>query len=219
MAKKGLFITFEGSEGCGKTTHSKLVYDSLVSEGIDCVFTREPGGTKLGEGIRALLLHSDDVGISDASELFLFEAARAQVIEEVIRPALEEGRIVLCDRFYDATLAYQGYGAGLPIKMIKTLNKMVSGKIVPDLTILFDIDTETGLDRASSKGIDRMEKKDISYHKRVRMGYLKLAKDQPRRFKVIKVNATIEETQGKVLKEIGDVIQRYKRSRQRDSVS
>ena len=210
--KKGIFITFEGPEGCGKTTHSKLLYDYLTKLSYASVYTREPGGTKVGEKIRDVLLHSNEIHISDLTELFLFESARAQIVEEVIRPALLKKRIVICDRYADASLSYQGYGARLPLKIIAALNDISTGLLKPDLTILLDIDTLTGLKRAESKGIDRMQMKKIAYHKRVRIGYLKLAKKDPRRIKVIRLADNIKETQRRIIREVGCVIQRYNRA-------
>ena len=210
--KRGLFITFEGPEGCGKSTHSRLLCDFLKKLSYDCILTREPGGTRAGEEIRRILLHSDGVNISDLTELFLFEAARAQIVEEIIKPALAAGKIVICDRFSDATVCYQGYAGGVDLKAIKTLNMIATGGLKPDLTIVLDIDTATGLKRAKAKGIDRMERKRSAYHKRVRAGYLKLAKIYPNRIRVIKVDGSIEDTQMIVKREAGHVIQRYKRA-------
>jgi len=210
--KKGIFITFEGPEGCGKTTHAKLLCDYLKAKGYDCVRTREPGGTNLGEHVRQVLLNSDGVHMSDLAELFLFEACRSQLVGEVIKPALSKKKVVICDRFSDATFSYQGYGGGIPLKIIKTLDYVATGALKPDITTLLDVDTLTGLKRAKKKGIDRMEKKDIAYHKRVRQGYLKLAKENPGRIKVIKVSGSIEETQGLVRQKVELVIQRYKRA-------
>jgi len=206
MAKKdmmrGIFITFEGPEGCGKTTHIRLIYDFLKSRSYDCILTREPGGTKTGEEIRRILLHEDGVAISDLAELFLFEAARAQIVEELIEPALRKGKVVLCDRFSDATFSYQGYAGGVDLKSISALDNVATGGLVPDLTILLDIDTVTGLERACKKGVDRMEKKKLVYHKKVRAGYLKLAKKYPDRIRVIKVTGSVEETQKAVRREV-----------------
>ncbi len=214
MAKKGLrrgiFITFEGPEGCGKSTQLKLLCGYLRRT-YACVRTREPGGTKLGERVRDVLLHSDGVGISDLAECFLFEAARSQIVRQVIRPALEKKNIVICDRFSDATLGYQGYGGKIPLATIRSLDAVATGGLKPDLTILLDIDTATGLSRAKAKGTDRMEKKDRAYHRRVRAGYLKLAKAEPRRIKVIKVTGSIGQTQALVRREAEHVIQRYKK--------
>ncbi|MFA5142790.1 MAG: dTMP kinase [Candidatus Omnitrophota bacterium] len=216
MAKKnlnrGIFITFEGPEGCGKSTHARALYKFLRSRLYKCVLTREPGGTRCGEEVRRILLHSDGVEISDMAELFLFEAARAEIVEEVIRPALAKGNIVICDRFGDATVSYQGYAGGIDIAAIESVNKIATGGLEPDITVLLDIDTMTGLKRAKAKGVDRMERKAFAYHDRVRRGYLKLAKRHPRRIKIIKVKKTIADTQKLVRSEVGRVIQGYKRS-------
>ena len=210
--KRGVFITFEGVEGCGKSTHSRLLCDSLKNRSYSCLLTREPGGTKTGEEIRRILLHSDGIDISDLTELFLFEAARAQIVEELIKPSLAAGKIVVCDRFSDATVCYQGYAGGVDLKAIESLNGVATGGLKPDLTILLDVDTATGLDRAKAKGVDRMERKHFAYHKRVRAGYLKLAKIHPKRIKVVRVGCSIEDTQAIVKREVERVIQRYKRA-------
>ncbi|MDO8525801.1 MAG: dTMP kinase [Candidatus Omnitrophota bacterium] len=204
--KKGVFITFEGPEGCGKSTHSRLLRDFLKAGGYECLLTREPGGTRAGEEIRRVLLDSAGAEMSSLTELFLFEAARSQIVEELIVPSLARGRIVVCDRFTDATVCYQGYAGGVDLKSIDTLNAAATGGLKPDLTILLDIDTVTGLGRAKSKGPDRMERKKLIYHKRVRAGYLKLAKKFPRRIKVIKVSGSIEDTQALVRREAERVI-------------
>ncbi|MBI5144123.1 MAG: dTMP kinase [Candidatus Omnitrophica bacterium] len=209
--RRGIFITFEGPEGCGKSTQSKLLYNYLRARSYDCIHTREPGGTEAGERIRQILLHSKKIHITDYTELFLFEANRSQIVEEVIRPNLAKKRIVICDRFNDATRAYQGYGGRIPLKKIEMLNTIATGGLKPDLTILLDVDTPTGLRRAKVKGIDRMEAKDIIYHRRVRAGYLKLAKKDPGRIKVIRITNSIANVQQDVRTEVELVIQRYKR--------
>ena len=210
--KKGIFITFEGPEGCGKSTQSKLLCSYLKKRSYDCFYTREPGGTGLGEKVRDVLLHSKEIAISNLTELFLFEACRSQIVAELIKPNLEENKIVICDRFSDATLSYQGYGGKIPLNTIKSLDRIATGGLAPDLTILMDIDTMLGLRRAKAKGVDRMEKKEIAYHNRVRAGYLKLARQNPGRMKVIRVNGSIEATQCLVRREVELVIQRYKRA-------
>ncbi len=209
--KKGIFITFEGVEGCGKSTHSKLVFGYLKKQGYPTVYTREPGGTKLGEAVRKILLNSDGIRISDLTELFLFEACRAQIVKEVIKPALDKKNIVICDRFSDATFSYQGYGGGIGLKTVKTLDKIATCGLSPGLTILLDIDTSEGLRRARKKGIDRMELKDLAYHKRVRAGYLKLARDNPERIKVVEMKGVIEDIQAIVIQEVEFVIRKYKK--------
>ena len=210
--RKGLFITFEGIEGCGKSTHSKLLYGYLKERGFNCVHTREPGGTEAGERIRDLLLHSNGTRISDLTEMLLFEAARSQVVEEIIRPALEGKKIVICDRFADATRSYQGYGGKVPLDIVEDVNRVATGGVEPDLTVLLDIDTATGLKRARAKGIDRIEAKNVPYHERVRSGYLKLARRYPGRIKVIRVAESMERTQEKVRQEAEIVIQKHQRA-------
>jgi dTMP kinase len=211
--RKGLFITFEGIEGCGKSTHSKLLSEYLENKGYPCVHTREPGGTKLGEAVRRVLLDSPEIQISDLTELFLFEACRAQIVKEIIRPALDRGSVVISDRFSDATVSYQGYGGRVDLKAIKALDRVATAGVVPDLTILLDIDTPEGLRRARKKGIDRMEKKDLSYHRRVRAGYLKLSRQYPGRIRRVKVYDRIPEVQAKIRREVEIVLRKFERSR------
>ncbi len=203
--RKGKFITIEGPEGSGKSTHSRLLCDHLRRNGYRVVHTREPGGTKAGEAIRRTLLDKKNKGMSDGCELFLFLAARAQVVEEVIRPALKKGFIVVCDRFHDATVAYQGYGAGIDLELIRAMGKIAAGSLKPDLTILLDVETKIGLKRAGVK--DRMEIKSAQFHKRVRDGYLKLAKKEPCRINVIRTtDAAVDEVQEKIRKAVSHVV-------------
>jgi dTMP kinase len=210
--KKGIFITFEGIEGCGKSTQSRLLHDYLKARSYDCVYTREPGGTRCGERIRRILLHSLDTPISDLTETFLFEAARSQIVDEVICPNLAKNRIVICDRFSDATICYQGYGGKVPLNIIKALDEAATSGLKPDLTILLDIDVKTGLRRAGKKGLDRMEAKRVPYHRAVRAGYLRLAGKNPSRIKVVKVAEDLRRTQQLVRREVEIVISRYKRA-------
>ena len=210
---RGIFITFEGVEGCGKSTHSKLLFEYLKNSGYRVLHTREPGGTKLGEAVRRVLLDSPKILISDMAELFLFEACRAQIVKEIIMPALGKDLIVISDRFSDATFSYQGYGGRVDLKSIKTLDKIATAGVIPDLTMLLDIDTLEGLRRARKKGIDRMEKKDISYHKRVRAGYLKLSKQCPGRIRRVEVSGKIPEVQAKIRHEVDIVLRKFKRPR------
>ncbi len=210
---KGLFVTFEGPEGSGKSTHSKFLYEELVSCGFEVVYTAEPGGTSLGSKIRNILLEKNEIQLSAISELFLFEADRAQHLEEVINPSLAEGKIVLCDRFNTATFAYQGYGLGMDMETIETVDLKATGGIVPDLVILMDIDVKIGLNRANeNSGPDRMEKREKDFHERVRSGYLALAEKSPGRIKVIKVKETIEDTYKLIKEEVDDLIERNKRT-------
>ncbi len=204
--KKGLFITFEGVEGCGKSTHSRAVYNKLKRRGFDCIYIREPGGTKIGEKIRRVLLDRKNKEMSDRTELFLFEANRVQITQEVIIPALKKKKIIICDRFFDSTTAYQGYAGGLNIGLIEKMNRFASGGITPDLTLVLDVKPKTGLLRATEKRKrDRMESKALLYHNRVSAGYRKLAK-RHRRIKLIKVQKDKAKTQKLIWERIENVI-------------
>ena len=213
VLKRGVFITFEGVEGCGKSTHSKLLVEYLNKSGYRTLHTREPGGTKLGEAVRRVLLDSPEIQISDMAELFLFEACRAQIVKEIIKPALDRDSIVISDRFSDATFSYQGYGGHVDLKAIRTLDRVATAGVIPDLTILLDIDTLEGLRRAREKGIDRIEKKNLSYHKRVRAGYLKLSKQDPGRIRRVEVSGRIPEVQAKIRHEVEIVLRKFERPR------
>jgi len=191
-----MFITFEGIEGCGKTTQIELLYDYLLGAGYRVVKTREPGGTGLGEAVRKVLLQKE-LHVFPFSELLLFMAVRVQHIEEVIQPMLSAGGIVLCDRFIDATYAYQGYGRGLDLGIIGTLNRLVTKGVTPNLTVLVDCEVETGLKRklVDNPLSDRFEKEDVSFHEKIRSAYLKLAKEDARRFFVVDGRQGIEAIQ------------------------
>jgi dTMP kinase len=180
----GLFITFEGGEGCGKSTQSRLLLKRLEQQNIPVVLTHEPGGTALSNEIRKALKRKRDSLVSPQVELFLLAASRAQLVAEVIRPALQEGKVVICDRFTHSTLVYQGYGRGLDLAVIKMVNNMATGKLTPDLIILLDISPEQGLARKQSLK-DRFELEDLSFHRRIREGYLKMAEAEPDHWLVI----------------------------------
>jgi dTMP kinase len=169
MLKRGLFITFEGPEGSGKTTHSKLLAEFLMESGFDVLHTREPGGVFISEKIRDILLDPENKGMDMVCEMLLYMAARAQVVKEIILPAIEAKKIVICDRFIDATLAYQGYAGGIDIGSIKNIGEIVTKGLKPDITFLLDIDVKDGLFRAG-KEKDRIEKRPLDYHKKVRDG-------------------------------------------------
>ncbi len=181
----GIFITFEGIEYCGKSTQSLLLVERLKKNGYDVIYTREPGGTNIGEEIRKVLLDTQNSDMNDLTELLLYIASRVQHVYEVIQPALLENKIVICDRFMDATIAYQGYARGLNLELINKLQKMVIRDIVPDLTLLLDITPEQGILRAVNKKLDRIEKENIEFHSLVRHGYLQIAEQEPERVKVI----------------------------------
>jgi dTMP kinase len=210
--KKGIFITFEGPEGCGKSTHSALIAASLKSEGFDVVLTREPGGTAVGKKIRAILLDSKKIGISPLTETLLFEASRSQLVKEVIKPALKKKKIVISDRFSDATFVYQGYAGGTPLADIAGIEAISSGGLTPDMTILLDIEAQRGLAKISVRQRDRIESKPLIFHKRVRNGYLKLAGRNAKRIKIVKVQKSIEKTFEKIAKEVANGVCRYRRT-------
>jgi dTMP kinase len=188
---KGLFITFEGGEGCGKSTQARLLLNNLEHRNIPAVLTHEPGGTPLGNRIRSILKVKRDFDISPQAELFLFAACRAQLIGEVILPALEAGRCVICDRFSGSTLAYQGYGRGLGLELIKSINSAATGGLEPDLIFLLDIQPETGLERKHNTGDDRFEAENVAFHRRVRDGYLELAARDPGRWIVVEAQQPV----------------------------
>lgn len=188
--KKGLFITFEGADGCGKTTQITMLKDYLENSGYDVVLTREPGAKGLGEKVREILLNYDGE-VSDKCESFLFLADRAQNIDTIVNPAVKAGKIVLCDRHIDSTVAYQGYGRGLDLERINMLNRLATDGKTPDLTLVFDIDVETSMQRVG-KNKDRMESAGVEFHNKVRNGYLEIAKLNPERVKVIDGRETIE---------------------------
>jgi dTMP kinase len=180
-----LFIVFEGGEGCGKSTQTRALYRRLSREGFRAVLTREPGGTKLGERVRRHLKQTGETRISPLAELFLIATARAQLVSEVIRPELEEGQTVICDRFTPSTLAYQGYGRGLDTDAIRHVNDIATDGMSPDLIVLLDVPVEEGLGRKNGKEKDRFESESLAFHTRVRRGYLDMAKADPKRWLVV----------------------------------
>jgi dTMP kinase len=203
--KRGTFITVEGGEGAGKTTMMDRMVDWLAAHGRHVVRTREPGGTELAEKLREILLDKGNAGLSGQAELLLMFASRAQHLDEVIRPALQRGDTVLCDRFTDATWAYQGGGRGLPLDDIAALERLVHGDLQPDLTLLLDLPVEQGLRRASKRGeSDRFEEESRAFFERVRETYLQRARSAPERFAVIDASGSEDE----VWAQVDDILQR-----------
>jgi dTMP kinase len=208
------FVTFEGIEGCGKTTQIRLAAAWLAERGIPVLATAEPGGTPLSLKIREVLLNRGSWTIGAEAEVLLFAAARAQHVRETILPALKEGQWVLCDRFADATLAYQGFGRGLDATFIRTLNDFSTCSLKPDLTLLFDLPVETGLARAKKRtaGVwaeaaeDRFEREDRAFHGRIRDGYLNLAAGEPERFRIIDGAADVETVHREVCLRLAELL-------------
>ena len=184
---KGFFITFEGGEGSGKTTQSELLYNNLKQKGLKVTRTREPGGTVLAESIREILLKGEKDKMSSLTELYLFAAARRDHIDNVIAPSLKNNEIVICDRFIDSTTAYQGYAGNIDLNLIHSINNFTIGSIIPNITYIFDIDPNIGLKRSINTTSEeiRFEEKDIGYHKKIRSGFLEIAKDNSDRCIVI----------------------------------
>ena len=202
---KGKFITFEGSEGSGKSTQIDLAKRYLESKGKDVLYVREPGGVKISEAIRKILLDPATKDMSDECETLLYMAARAQLVEEVIIPALNSGKVIVCDRFLDSTVAYQGYGNGVDIEMIKNIGKFVTQGFDPDLTFLFDLDVNDGFARIN-RPKDRIEQRSIDYHNRVRKGYLEIAGNAPDRIKLIDACKSKDEIQSIVVQHIDQLL-------------
>lgn len=193
MSERGRLITFEGGEGAGKSTQIRLVADRLGTSGYRVRQLREPGGTAVGEAVRLILLDTAHAGMDPRAELLLYEAARAQLVGDVIEPALEAGEVVLCDRFYDSTTAYQGFGRALDVDRVDDLNRFATGGLRPDLTILLDIDPGAGVSRATTGGADRLESESGLFHERVRSGFLEIAAKEPERVVVIDGARSVED--------------------------
>lgn len=204
---KGLFITFEGSEGCGKSTQSRLLCGYLRRKGRRVVYLREPGGTQISEKIRRILLDPKSK-ITPICEMLLYMASRAQVVREVIKPAIDEGKIIICDRFLDSTLAYQGFGLRIDMETIRRTGRLAAAGLKPDLTILLDLPVEKGLRHRKSKK-DRIERRSLAYHNRVRQGYLALAKDEPGRVRIIRIEKDKSATQDKIRNLVSKIFKPY----------
>ena len=196
----GKLISLEGIDNTGKSTQARRLSLYLKRKGFDTLLIREPGGTEISEKIRRILLSHKSGSLSPRAELLLYQAARAQLVSQMILPALRLGKIVVCDRYYDSSTAYQGYARGLDLKLVRDLNKFATGGIAPDLTILIDLPAQLALKRAKGnlKSPDRLEKEKLRFHEKVRAGYLSLAKKEPARFKIIKGDEGIEKIWQKI---------------------
>ncbi len=211
---RGIFITFEGPDGAGKTTQMNMLGERLASLGYRVVFTREPGGTGISEEIRKILLDPSNAAMVDRTEAFLYAAARAQHVEELIRPALRAGKIVLCDRFIDSTIAYQGFGRGIDLGLLDDLNQMATAGVVPDVTLIIDLEPARGIHRISKKRAlltgqkkDRIELEHLDFHTRVRKGFHHLAEANPRRCKIIDGSRDREIVQAEVWRAVKEVLE------------
>ena len=203
-----MFITFEGIEGSGKTTQIKHIADYLQENGHDCVVSREPGGTAIGRKIRAILLDPESWDMDALTELLLYTADRVQHVRELLKPSLMANRTVLCDRYFDATLVYQGYARGLDVALIERLHQLLLAGLKPDITFLLDLSPEVGLSRAWAQikngnrtgRESRFEKEALAFHEKVREGYLALARKEPKRFRIIDADRNVEDVQRDILK-------------------
>jgi len=212
--RRGKLITFEGIDGCGKSTQMRLLGQYLTERGVAVVSTREPGGTELGRKVRSALLDGGAGSVEPLAELLLYAADRAQHVRRVILPALEEGKVVLSDRFYDATTVYQGYARGFDLELVNQLNELATGGLKPDLTLLFDLDVETGLKRTMRRGDgtgvtaarpDRLDQEPVEFHERVRQAYLDIAAREPERFRVIPSAGPVEVTFELMIRAVRDL--------------
>ncbi|HKC85692.1 MAG TPA: dTMP kinase [Blastocatellia bacterium] len=212
--RRGKLITFEGIDGCGKSTQMRLLGQYLTERGVAVVSTREPGGTELGRKVRSALLDGGVGSVEPLAELLLYAADRAQHVRRVILPALAEGKVVLSDRFYDATTVYQGYARGFDLELVNQLNELATGGLKPDLTLLFDLDVETGLKRTmrrgdgtgvTAAGPDRLDQEPVEFHERVRQAYLDIAAREPERFRVIPSAGPVEVTFELMIRAVRDL--------------
>jgi dTMP kinase len=216
--RRGKLITFEGIDGCGKSTQMRLLGQYLTERGVAVVSTREPGGTELGRKVRSALLDGGAGSVEPLAELLLYAADRAQHVRRVILPALGLGKVVLSDRFYDATTVYQGYARGFDLELVNQLNELATGGLKPDLTLLFDLDVETGLKRTmrrgdgtgvTAAGPDRLDQEPVEFHERVRQAYLDIAAREPERFRVIPSAGPVEETFELMIRAVRDLFEAF----------
>lgn len=207
-----VFISFEGVDGAGKSTQLTLLLEYLDEKGVEYIFTREPGGTPIAERIRALLLDPANTGMSVIAEAFLFAASRAEHVTAVIRPALLAGKVVICDRYVDSSLVYQGFAGGMPVEFLSQINEMATGDLKPHRTIVLDLPAEVAASRrAVASEADRIEQKETWYHEQVRQGYLELAQAEPRRVKLVDASGSAAEVQAQIRKLVDEVLPRRPR--------
>ncbi|MGB1253444.1 MAG: dTMP kinase [Candidatus Promineifilaceae bacterium] len=204
-----MFITFEGPEGSGKSTQIRLLAAWLREQGREVVLTREPGGTAIGDQIRGVLHDVDNTAMSASAEILLYSASRAQIVSELIRPALAAGKLVLCDRFFDSTYAYQGYGRGLDMRELRMITEFATGGLAPDLTLMLDIDVERGIARRvdNDEEMNRLDLEAIEFHQRVRQGYLDLIKAAPDRWQVVDADRPIELIQAELRQRLSAILE------------
>ncbi|HJB55346.1 MAG TPA: dTMP kinase [Candidatus Olsenella avistercoris] len=203
---RGVFITLEGADGCGKSTQAARLADALEASGREVVRLREPGGTAISEKVRAILLDPANAEMCPECELMLYEASRAQLVREVVEPALSRGAVVLCDRFYDSTYAYQAGGRSLPEGLVRRANALGSCGLDPDRTLVFDLDPELAYARATAGGADRMEAEGLAFQRRVRDAYLRLAQAEPARVRIVDASGEREAVAGRALAAIADLV-------------
>lgn len=203
---RGLFITLEGADGCGKSTQAAILADRIAATGREVVRLREPGGTAVSEKIRALVLDPENSEMAPECELLLFEASRAQLVRQVIEPALARGAVVVCDRFYDSTFAYQAAGRSLAEQTIRAANALGSCGVAPDRTLVLDMDTDAALSRATRDGADRMEAEGVAFQRRVREGYLRLVAEEPHRVRRVDAAGMVEEVTGRLADALADLL-------------
>ncbi|OGO80103.1 MAG: dTMP kinase [Clostridiales bacterium GWC2_40_7] len=205
--KRGLFITIEGTDGSGKTTQMGLIRDYVRSAGCEVVMVREPGGTRISERIRNVILDPEYTEMSANAEMLLYAASRAQLVAETVRPALEQGKIVICDRFIDSTYAYQGFGRGIELGVLESVNNIAVDGIIPDITFFFDLDPELALGRRiASTATDRIENEKMEFHRKVHNGYVQLALKYPDRIRRIDSSRSVEAIWDEVRQVLGDII-------------
>lgn len=205
-----MFITFEGPDGSGKTTQARMLVEYLQARGLPVIYTREPGGTEISEQIRKVILSTHNLAMQNETEVLLFSAARAQIVAELIRPALAAGKIVVCDRYSDSTLAYQGYGLGLDLEALRAITQFATRGLVPDLTFYIDVPVQVGLERRHQGETNRLDQKNVEYHTRVRNGYLELAQAEPERFVVIDGTQPIDQVQTEIRARMSEELKRRK---------